>query len=455
MPDGGSEVPSLDGPHSKRQRSDAAAEGDGVELTSLLAAMGADQSLKGELDTGSSANGAMRPLAVGFEAEITTKLAESAPPRHKVASPRQDSSSGSSSGESSSSSGDESSVSGTDSEESGGPWITPHDPNRPKRPKTSYFMFLSAERKRVPGGTLAAAQKLSATWHAMSHEDKMPYEEMAAKDAHRYKQAMANYVAPAKIQLGAHPTPEEERLYATELARYRAKRERKKQRRRAIAKARREEREKAREQQRIAQKAALEAERMKQAQDVARLRERNLGATAKSRGEADTNSANEDGSDHEHAAPESSIIADIADTAPAVGRRMLRARNSETGTVAVQLDVADSHCAARTSRSRCGAGSDRESKQMYSLSTASKASGRAIAATDQSSGKQEPWRAALDVWSELLCQDVTMAWCKPISAQQSVCLFPVQSFCGGAKGKPFVRVFQTRLWSWIFEAMRS
>ena len=431
MPAGGSDMPSLDGPRSKRQRRDGAAEGDGDELTSLLAAMGADQSLKGELDAGSGTNGAMRPLAAGFEAEVTTKLAESAPPRHKVASPRQDSSSDSSSGESSSSSGDESSVSGTDGEESGGPWVTPHDPNRPKRPKTSYFMFLSAERKRAPAGTLAGAQKLSVTWHAMTHEDKMPYEEMAAKDAQRYKQAIANYVAPAKIQLGAHPTPAEERLYATELARYRVKRERKKQRRRAIAKARREEREKAREQQRMTQKAALEAERLKQAQDVARLRERNLGATAKSRGDVDTNSANEDGSDDEHAAPENSIVADAAGIAPAVGRRMLRPRNGETGTVAVQPDIADSHGAARTSRSRCGAGPDRESKQMSSLSSVSKASARAAAATDQSNGKQVPWQVALDVWSELLCQDVTMAWCKPISAN---------NLCVGFLCKDFVVV---------------
>lgn len=428
MATGGRGMAAQDAPaRAKRQRTEDA-EGVGDELTSLLAAMHTvpeQSSSSGALSAGCARAGGAEALAGYPEAEVTTKLAESAPQRHKAPSPRHDSSSDSSSGDSSSSSGDESSGSGTDGEDSG-PWVTPHDPNRPKRPKTSYFMFLAAERKRVPGGAASNAQKLSAAWHAMTNDEKRPFEEMAAKDAQRYKQAIANYVAPAKIQLSAHPTPEQERLYAAELARYRAQRERKRQRRRAIAQARREQREQEREQQRLARFAALQAERLKQAQDVARLRERNLGSTVNGgdRGDVDGRSRNEDGSEAEHAAREHSSDADIK---PTVGRRSLRVRSGVNGRAAAQTDSADSHGGARTLRSRCGPDSERVKKQVCDSDTSSAPTREAVAVDQDDEknakrDKQASWREALDVWSPLLCQDVTMAWCKSIRAAPGTCV---------------------------------
>ncbi len=416
---------------SKRQRlDDDALDGAGSdELTSLLAAMHTvpekSSSTSSELNAGSARAG----VGALAGAEVATKLAGSAPQRHKAPKPRHGSSSDSSSGDSSGSSGDESSGSGsgngsgTDGEDSG-PWVTPHDPNRPKRPRTSYFMFLAAERKRVPGGAAANAQKFSAAWHSMDDDEKRPFEELAAKDAQRYKQAIANYVAPAKIQLSAHPTSEEERLYATDLARYRAKRERKRQRRRAIAQARREQREQAREQQRLAQLVALEAERLKQAQDVARLRERNLGSTANGGDSVDVDdiSGNEDGSEDENAARNNSSDAHFA---PTVGRRSLRSRSGVNGRGVVQSESAGSHGSARTLRSGCGLGSEQEAKVSDSDSS-SKTPARAAVAVDQGdeknakTDKQASWREALDVWSPLLCQDVTMAWCKLMSAAPGI-----------------------------------
>lgn len=425
-------------------------DGAGDELTSLLVAMDARPQLPStsELatDTGSSCTFVGKHMA-GSGAAFPTKLAESAPLRHKAHRPHDSSSGDSSSSDSSSNSGGESSSgSGTDGEDSG-LWITPHDPNRPKRPQTSYFMFLAAERKRTNGGAMTSTQALSAAWKAMTAEEKSPYEKLAANDAQRYKQAIANYVAPAKIQLSANPTPEEERLYATDIARYRAKRERKRQRRRAIAQARREERERAREQQRMAKQAALQAEQLKQAQDVARLRERNLGSKDAGDGRVDVNGrAAQKADSKDDADAERSCDEGIAH---AVEGRRLRARNGDAINVAVNPKPMRSRGSARKSKPRHGPGIVQKLKDVAGTVTVpittSREPARAVVATcrdddvDSTHSKHVSWRMTLDVWSALLCQDVTMAWCKLSNASAIVifaacvaALMPVVSYVWSA-----------------------
>jgi hypothetical protein len=434
---------------NKRQRREAAAGedtsgslagGSGDELTSLLVAMGAGLSEGSDAAAAADSKASITQLAAAFDpVKLTTKLAEAAPQRHKAPS-RHDSSSDSSSGDSSSS-GEESdasgSASGTDSEGSG-PWVTPHDPNRPKRPQSSFFIFSAAERKRAPSGTVMSTQVISAAWNAMTDLEKAPYEELSAKDTQRYKQAITCYAAPAKIQLSTRPTPEEERLYASELARYRARRERKRDRRRAIAQARRGERETARQEEREAQRAAREAEQIRQAQDVARLRQRNLGSATLGSNEAEPAEEQEASDAEEDADAENSSDEGVE---PRSGGRRLRARNGGTDRAAAQHQPASSRSSKRKklrSDSSRESGSDGDCDHLHpgpAQTLKEKSSGKTAPAKARKSSSTSPvpvpaaknlgeggvaaggedasWRTALDVWSPLLCQDVTMAWCKP------------------------------------------
>lgn len=65
------------------------------------------------------------------------------------------------------------------------------DPNAPKKPMTSYFMYMNDKRPEVKAadptltfGTLT--KKLTENWRALSDEDRKIYEEKAAQDKERY-----------------------------------------------------------------------------------------------------------------------------------------------------------------------------------------------------------------------------------------------------------------------------
>lgn len=65
------------------------------------------------------------------------------------------------------------------------------DPNAPKRPMSSYFHFMNAERNALKTvepdlkfGELT--KKLTDRWKALSDKEKKKYEELAATDKERY-----------------------------------------------------------------------------------------------------------------------------------------------------------------------------------------------------------------------------------------------------------------------------
>ena len=364
-------------------------------------------------------------LALGSRGVADTKLAAAAPQRHKLSSPGESdgSSSDSSSGESSS---DDSDASGSDG---GGIWVTPHDPNRPKRPQTSFFLF-SAEKRRELTGT-ANARVVSAAWNALDEQEKARFDELAAKEAQRYQRAMASYSAPPKIQLNRKPTPEQEQLYAKELSRHRAKRERRRQRRRAAAQVRREEREKAKALERSAQQAARQEQQRKQALDVARLRERNeLTKTANSEDDEDAEEEQQAGPAPPVAEPGpelpngSSEGHTSGDEQPRKLReRRGRGRRQATSRSAGQTNQHEAEKSSCNGNHREGTAREKASgvavkpkaKPKSKPKSKPKANGINAASDGNAAAngvvaKSEHWRAALDVWSTCICQDVTMAW---------------------------------------------
>ena len=66
------------------------------------------------------------------------------------------------------------------------------DPNAPKRPQSSYFLFMNDRRpalqKEKPDLKFGELTKeLTETWKNMSDKEKKKYEDMAAKDKERYE----------------------------------------------------------------------------------------------------------------------------------------------------------------------------------------------------------------------------------------------------------------------------
>lgn len=69
------------------------------------------------------------------------------------------------------------------------------DPDAPKKPQTSYFLFMNTKRPEIkaaePGlGFGDMTKKLTEMWKALTDEDKKTYEDMAAKDKARYQAEM-------------------------------------------------------------------------------------------------------------------------------------------------------------------------------------------------------------------------------------------------------------------------
>ena len=69
------------------------------------------------------------------------------------------------------------------------------DPNAPKRPQSSYFLFmndrrpaLQKEKPELKFGDLT--KQLTEDWKALSEKDRKKYDDMAAKDKERYEKEM-------------------------------------------------------------------------------------------------------------------------------------------------------------------------------------------------------------------------------------------------------------------------
>jgi len=73
------------------------------------------------------------------------------------------------------------------------------DPDKPKRPQTSYFLFLADFRKNyVHKGDQSSAHKIilkeaGEKWRVMSAEEKRVYEKKSEIEVQKYKEAMAEY----------------------------------------------------------------------------------------------------------------------------------------------------------------------------------------------------------------------------------------------------------------------
>jgi len=75
------------------------------------------------------------------------------------------------------------------------------DPNRPKRPMSSFMFFANDKRPalRLTNPEMKITQigkRLGELWHVITPEDKKRYELMHTADLERYKKQMETYVAP-------------------------------------------------------------------------------------------------------------------------------------------------------------------------------------------------------------------------------------------------------------------
>lgn len=69
------------------------------------------------------------------------------------------------------------------------------DPNKPKRPQTSYFLFLAEFRKMMQGKLdhKDILRKAGEQWRNMTDEQKKPFEIKSQEEAKKYEIAMAEY----------------------------------------------------------------------------------------------------------------------------------------------------------------------------------------------------------------------------------------------------------------------
>lgn len=75
------------------------------------------------------------------------------------------------------------------------------DPNAPKKPQSSYFLWMNDNRARIkeenPSAGLTDIARLSgAQWKEISDSEKAKYEEKNKQDKERYAEEMKNYVPP-------------------------------------------------------------------------------------------------------------------------------------------------------------------------------------------------------------------------------------------------------------------
>lgn len=75
------------------------------------------------------------------------------------------------------------------------------DPNLPKRPATAFFLFSSANRRKITAelgtkaGRGAVAMALSERWKNLAQNDKEAYNTMYEKNKEKYKKTLAKYQA--------------------------------------------------------------------------------------------------------------------------------------------------------------------------------------------------------------------------------------------------------------------
>jgi len=73
------------------------------------------------------------------------------------------------------------------------------DPEKPKKPLSAFFLFLSGFRTKNTSLKITEAAKLAAaTWKDMSKEQKQPYEKQYTEEKHKYDEAMKLYKASGK-----------------------------------------------------------------------------------------------------------------------------------------------------------------------------------------------------------------------------------------------------------------
>eukprot|EP01048_Picozoa_sp_COSAG05_P004342 COSAG05_NODE_229_length_13378_cov_4.728594_6_plen_613_part_00 len=344
------------------------------------------------------------------------KLSAVAPQRHRVNSGGSSDSSDSSDSSGSSSddtSDDDSDVSTGDgcgvlgsSDDEEGIWVLPHDPARPKRPQSAFFLYSAARRKvgnksaltraadsRAPESRSAATfqKEIGAEWQALDDAQKLPYMVAAHREKKAYERAMAAYKPPPLIQLPAQPTADEEKLYAKPLAAHRAAIAKTRAKRRKQAQDRAARQRKVRAEQAEAAKRAAVEERRRQARDIARLAERNrIGVAAAELAEQEEKNRKqklssrrgwmlgESGSSTNHGKAEE-IVDDRA-----VG---------EKGNIIENLAPEE----ARAEEARIP-------------ETENPTSGSDDTTKSYAHVPMDDWRRSLDVWSSSLCQDVTGAW---------------------------------------------
>ena len=72
------------------------------------------------------------------------------------------------------------------------------DPNKPKKPKSSYLFFTNDVRDKVrekhPNASMGEVSKIMGEmWQKLSEKDKVKYTEMASQDKERHEEEMDSY----------------------------------------------------------------------------------------------------------------------------------------------------------------------------------------------------------------------------------------------------------------------
>lgn len=85
------------------------------------------------------------------------------------------------------------------------------DPNAPKKQRSAYIIFCSANRDNVkqlhPGlSNTEVTSMLGKMWKAITPDDKKHYESLAAQDKDRYNSEMSTYTPPADLEVKAPRT---------------------------------------------------------------------------------------------------------------------------------------------------------------------------------------------------------------------------------------------------------
>ena len=102
--------------------------------------------------------------------------------------------------------GSESSDYDSDGEQPEQVWVTPDDPNKPKRPVSAYLCFTSSRREQIAvdqpelaKNVTEMAKTLGKEWKELDEEARKPFIALAEKDKGRYQAQMKDYKPLAKV----------------------------------------------------------------------------------------------------------------------------------------------------------------------------------------------------------------------------------------------------------------